>query len=332
MNCHGTGSPQWGATLPCGDCHLGAADVDNWVINDGTMSVISSTEWAYSGHAKTTAYDVSGLPGAAFAGANPCAYCHDPSVSHKVATNPFRLANVGGADGMNGNCLVCHKTSSPGFTPSGYTAKNRTTSKAIDDTHYGAKHAAGNNGGKLCWDCHDPHGDRSNSTTGNIYMMQAKVAKQTDGTYGLPTTTVATTFTAHATGTDYAQSVTPFTGICNVCHVTTSHYTATAGDSHNSTTNCISCHSHTDATYTVNEGFKPKAGGDCIGCHGTQVQGPRRAVTADFADGATPFRSHHAGSATTNTFKGTLTNFDCVVCHAEGTVSAGQTATTGWRT
>jgi len=105
-------------------------------------------------------------------------------------------------------------------------------------------------------------------------------------------------------------------GICETCHTKTKFWrnTETVGKhGHNAGTRCLECHLH-DA------GFKG-AGGGCRGCHGNTgdpaVGGPnmRRAVLPDFTK-----TSHHVGDGTT-TMGGSLTDHDCVVCHAEGRVN-----------
>ncbi|NIT96820.1 MAG: hypothetical protein GWM91_15955, partial [Actinobacteria bacterium] len=97
-----------------------------------------------------------------------------------------------------------------------------------------------------------------------------------------------------------------------------------AASSHNIGQLCTDCHAH-------NNNFAG-AGGDCLNCHGTTAQprqagGTRRAVQADFG-----LNSHHVGASvdadgnalfTQPNMGGALTNFDCVVCHAEGKVVNG---------
>ena len=109
-------------------------------------------------------------------------------------------------------------------------------------SHWGTDHGALNDGGSLCWDCHDPHGDRVTGD-GNIYMIQENVIKDKADAMGKPASTASPLFTANATGTDYAKSSAAFDGICNVCHTTTDYYTSSSGDSdHYSTQKCTDCH------------------------------------------------------------------------------------------
>ncbi|WP_459943315.1 hypothetical protein, partial [Deferrisoma palaeochoriense] len=125
ISCHGGGSATWGQTLSCDSCHFATSDTDDFSYLNGTTATVSQAEWDYSGHGKASGtYDVSGNAAAAFAGpaSDPkgCAYCHDFSVTHGTATNPFRLANQGvlsrGATedgGWNDVCLTCHSTLDP---------------------------------------------------------------------------------------------------------------------------------------------------------------------------------------------------------------------------
>jgi predicted CxxxxCH...CXXCH cytochrome family protein len=263
ISCHGGNAAAWGATLQCQDCHAGAVDVDDFsgtFWSDGTTGEISTSEWRATGHGRPAASGnyASGNPPAVLTTATTtnvkdsgCQFCHDSAVSHMNSANPFRLKNISSATwGKNGNCQVCHAAGSEGMTVDGVL---RNGARKVGSNHYGSKHSTSAAGGQFCWDCHDPHGD------GNIFMVHAAVAKTSDANTGAPTNTVATVFNAFAAGTDYARSAAPFTGVCNVCHVSTGHYTSTSGDGHNETVRCTQCHQHTD-------GFRP-AGDNCSDCH-----------------------------------------------------------------
>jgi hypothetical protein len=192
----------------------------------------------------------SGNPGAGFTIAKGCEFCHDPSIRHKQAANPFRLRNNTDAVwGKNGVCMNCHASGSAGITVSG-VLKNSTIK--IGAYHYGEAHTTLLNGGQFCWDCHDGHGDS------NIFMIHDNVAPTSNATTGAPTSSAAVVFKAFATGTDYAKSVAPFNGICNVCHTETDNYTSTSGNHHNEGIRCTQCHTHNgDAKNTA---FRPPAG------------------------------------------------------------------------
>ncbi len=108
--------------------------------------------------------------------------------------------------------------------------------------------------------------------------------------------------------------------LCNGCHG------IPPGNAvHSGQTTCDGCHTGyttTSANLTTHINGKLEVKAGCLDCHTTAAQGPRRALSADFTK-----TSHHAGNAGA-TMGGTLTNNDCIVCHAEGTVSGGQAATT----
>lgn len=167
---------------------------------------------------------------------------------------------------MMGVCLKCHDDDSgdkcsschtaPAGNPLKYSLGFRPWSSAeyrfikpekarATSVHFGYKHNNGYKkdgiwrGGKFCWDCHDPHGDA------NIYMIQNKVATTTDGTFGIPRTRAAVSFTRKQSGLDYARINAPFDGICNVCHSANSkHYRNNSGDGHNASRVCTTCHEH----------------------------------------------------------------------------------------
>ncbi|HEY5973183.1 MAG TPA: CxxxxCH/CxxCH domain-containing protein, partial [Geobacteraceae bacterium] len=153
-------------------------------------------------------------------------------------------------DDTGGKCTSCH--TAPGNNPNKYslgfdpgTGFIKPQKARASSVHFGFKHYQQYQqtgiwkGGKFCWDCHDPHGDT------NIYMIQAQVATRTDGTFGIPQTRAAVSFTRKQTGMDYARISAPFNGICNVCHTAGSqHYRADAGDGHNSSRVCTTCHEH----------------------------------------------------------------------------------------
>jgi predicted CxxxxCH...CXXCH cytochrome family protein len=311
ISCHGGATATWGTALTCKSCHLGTVDVDDFAAffhNNGvTTKLAKSGEWDTTGHGRPAASGnyPSGNPAADFTVMNACQYCHDDTVAHKTAANPFRLKNNSDPTwGMNGVCQKCHATGSSGIT---VDAVLRNGSKKIGSFHYGSKHNVGANGGQFCWDCHDPHGD------GNIFMVHAAVAKTSDMLTGAPTSSVATSFVSFATGTSYAVSTTPYKGICNVCHTSANHYTATSGDGHNAGTRCTQCHTHTrDAK---NEAFLPAG---CDGCHGNPPVDNQTLVgfVVPSSTGSVTAGAHRAH---VNTLA-----IGCVACHAN---SAGSGTT-----
>jgi hypothetical protein len=242
--------------MECIGCHSNGSgpDVEFFVgtfWNSGNPGLIRITgEWDTTGHGRpsNTTY-TSGNPGAGFTIAKGCEYCHDPSIGHKQATNPFRLRNITDAVwGMNGVCMNCHASGSAGITVAGVL---KNSNRKIGAYHNGEAHTAVLNGGQFCWDCHDGHGDS------NIFMIHDNVAPTSDATTGAPTSQAAVVFTAFATGTDFAKSVAPFNGICNVCHTPgqLDHYTNASGDGHNAGRRCTICHTHNGNA--KNTAFKP---------------------------------------------------------------------------
>ena len=313
--CHGAGAPQWGGTVRCQDCHLSTADLDDFsgvFYDNGTTATIKNAgEWDTSGHGKVSGSYTSGNPAAGFTVSDACLYCHDDTIAHKTATNPFRLKNFTDAEwGKNGNCQSCHAAGASGVTVNGQL---RNGSKKIASTHYGTKHTAGG-GGQFCWDCHDPHGDS------NIFMVHASVAKTSDVTTGAPAATVATIFTAFSTGTDYAKSSAPFDGICNVCHTITNHYTATSGDHHNEGVRCTDCHQHSVDTKT--DAFRPSG---CDTCHGnppitnSTIPTPTGVPNYGLVNTPAPTGSTSAGVHATHATSGSgAYGYSCEKCHAGG--------------
>ncbi|MBU0730529.1 MAG: CxxxxCH/CxxCH domain-containing protein [Proteobacteria bacterium] len=188
-------------------------------------------------------------------------------------------------------------------------------------------------GGKFCWDCHDPHGDINSFWTSeedkyNIFMMQTQIATETDGLHGkpVPSERKPVKFTRNQTGMDYAKSVAPINGICNVCHDstvgTTQHFNKTGGDGHNAARKCTLCHEHRFTDSHANEqacdschGQKPvprhTAFGlprDCTKCHDGTIK-KRMNIMGQFRA-----NSHHVQNA-----DGTVNNLHCYACHWEAT-------------
>jgi predicted CxxxxCH...CXXCH cytochrome family protein len=286
ISCHGDNNATWGgASLKCSDCHLTAtaqADVDNFNFSDGTAAKVSLDEWQYSGHGKTAGqYNITlnaaaNLQAAAGTG-DECLYCHDGvTFNHGDAGNPFRLRNFSDVTfGRNGNCLKCHATTGgTGVDPdgAGTTYANKTAAKKVDKYHNGNKHSASLTGGQFCWDCHDPHGDRT-AAGGPIAMVHLKPFAASDVATGAPTAVAGTSvlFTDRINPSDFGKTSAPYNGVCNVCHTYKAadpnkmvHYTATSSDSHNSATICTQCHKHSADTVFNGDAYK---GGGCNGCH-----------------------------------------------------------------
>jgi len=109
----------------------------------------------------------------------------------------------------------------------------------------------------------------------------------------------AVVFTAYTGANSFADSGSPYNGICEVCHTQTNHHqndgTAPGGQDHNNGTDCGLCHKHEGS-------FQPS--GSCRDCHSTQ-QGNRAAVVGQFSA-----NSHHVQGVN-------LTDDKCYQCHWE---------------
>jgi predicted CxxxxCH...CXXCH cytochrome family protein len=331
--CHGNNPVQWGAKLGCRGCHgasTGATvddDVDDYTFTSitapGTLSKIDLDDWTANGHGATSLSTESGNTAPDFdagATADGCVYCHDVGVTHGNANNFFRLANVGTGTTIaekNGVCTVCHDGA-------GYLGKSASAATQVGAYHYGADHgtAPATYGGQLCWDCHDPHGDRSGSNR-LAYMIQKQPVRTHANAAGVVTewgvgspTYAATPDFRKAAGTsatawdwgDYARNngtPTALNGVCQVCHTKTLHFTngtwsttipshSDADSTHNVGKVCTTCHAHNQKP---SDAFRAS----CSGCHGNKST-PRTPVTANadaMLDYAPPTAADGTSSATT---------------------------------
>jgi predicted CxxxxCH...CXXCH cytochrome family protein len=337
IKCHGGNTVNWITDIgriSCANCHVGAGDVDDFgngaaasINGNSVTAVVDNTEWMYSGHGRDTgSYDCTAnvapnLVGSS-TGKNKCKFCHDDTVAHGVAANPFRLANTNwNGMGINGNCYVCHeKGSAAGYQPpqdnASLTYSLKTSASFVDNNHYAlgsvnnARHSTTYNGGQFCWDCHDPHGDRSNPTTGNLVMIGKKVSAATEGVLGIPTGGTAgagrrnAVFTKNVAGADYATGSGAYEGICETCHIAASgitHYTNTGVGTAHYNSKCIECHVH-------DTGFKGAGGSN-------QEQffdaGYRTDNSANYRD-LSGHRILDAASAATMSFPAEI---NCYGCH-----------------
>jgi hypothetical protein len=176
----------------------------------------------------------------------PCTACHQ----HATGFEPVA---------SDTNCAICHTDEGTRFEkPSGHSAAlacsdchaelstvigpgHRAVPACTDchDAVHVATHAPMGPPGIPCETCHEPHG------TDNIALIREEIALPQGGTAPI-------VFTAIAGREDggLAGASVPGSGLCEVCHTTTSHYRADGtGDPHY-TLPCVPCHLHAD-------GFNP---------------------------------------------------------------------------
>ena len=188
----------------------------------------------------------------------------------------------------------------------------------VKDASYGTWGVSGGKYGEfVCSTCH------TDSTT-NIKRVKTAISSPSAENWpsGSNTTGTITLTQADSTNSDLGDNTSAggYTGVCNVCHDNVNHdnYTFDSYLDHNPDKDCTNCHYH-------NAGFKNVGGGgDCKGCH-TGVPGTtyvsRDVVNTDFQQS-----SRHV-------FGGTVTNWDCIVCHKEGDeakAAIGEAATTAF--
>jgi hypothetical protein len=280
-----------------------------WSVDGGALSAAVVINTNYDCGASCAVYELD-LDTTALANGSHVLTIQATDAAGNVAvrSRAFRVGNLAGRARGSGHllrrttgsqiCIDCHNLP---------THSSQTTS-----TRYG-------NWAMECFDCHTPHRTR------NIYLIREALRTPNSGT-----ATVDFRVNADANygylGDRSGANNTPYTdGVCEACHTRTNHHrNDTSGGDHTHNVGsgkaCIECHTHEN-------GFSG-GGGGCLGCHGNAgdiaTTGPnnRRPVNPDFT-----LQSHHVGDG--GTMGGALSDFDCVVCHGEGTVSGGETVTTG---
>jgi predicted CxxxxCH...CXXCH cytochrome family protein len=229
----------------CTGCHMATIDTVTTVnmlpADDANRAKHNTTHWTSKGHGQST----GNLPLA----------CEDCHTSHYTADNIYALKYVTAGSpvtDLNNNCLECHKEGS---------SNPKVSTIVVNSIHNGLDHTATLNGGRFCFDCHDPHGD------GNIEMVQNSVASSAHPVYGYPTNAVDVTFTAKASASDYADDASPFEGVCQVCHSATSYYKGSGAETHYADPGnaCVNCHSHNGKS---SDQLAFEGAGDCDSCHG----------------------------------------------------------------
>ena len=237
----------------CAPCHPAAAGTPIWAISakvtceschTGTASVVASQFGTYtaplkglSGHKQYSTATVNKVK---------CTSCHNSSADHIGASPTEKRLTVTG----NALCNSCHtsvkmqlvSTARANLPAHGglvnsftsYTAANRTaavTTRAQD-----------------CAGCHDTHG------TTNLMSIRTVINGKPISFKSL------TSFVVTSKASNF------YNGLCQACHTKTKYYrNYTSPATHNSSSNCLSCHKHNGLGVVF--AFKP-VGGGCSGCHG----------------------------------------------------------------
>ncbi|MDT8316474.1 MAG: hypothetical protein RQ824_00595 [bacterium] len=318
IECHNGIAQTWGTsnTMVCNDCHLsGSADTDDFTYDEFTSTAVPrlySSEWAYSGHGKSSGnYDLTGNPAAGL----DCTNCHDSTLPHGDSIIPYRTKATGNMDIF---CQNCHGTSAEIgslFTTVSTVARGiKTHSRGVFIEENYKSLGTWRVETLKCIDCHDPHGDGT-SGSGNKGMLHKQVWTGGSDTKGRPLPFDAgysTVVFNSPTGVGgYGNNDAATTYICEVCHSTTSfHQRNGGGTAHFEGIRCPDCHQH-------DKGWAPYE--ECTECHAVPrnyLYNVRQIVEKD-GDGAGDFvkLSRHVSNGTATEI---VTSFDCVVCHAEG--------------
>jgi predicted CXXCH cytochrome family protein len=197
-------------------------------------------------HSNRADSQVSHAPGTGAKDQHPVAVTY----GHGNGLNDTMKPAVNGSVYLEGNQVLCTSCHDPHNAASnkGELLRNADDSALCGNCHktmldgYSTAGSVNNhNGTKVCLDCHTTHGSN------NILLIRNVI----NGTrVNFQNFTGTTSGFANAAGT----------GVCQVCHSATSHYTSDgSGTDHNTGLKCIDCHGH-------NTGFKPN--GDCSSCHG----------------------------------------------------------------
>jgi predicted CXXCH cytochrome family protein len=191
-------------------------------------------------HRKTDVYRSNGTGDAHFT--DTCTLCHDHSVHFDVVVSPANCSVCHGDEAAahgrpSGHnpiaCETCHAEGSPVPGP------DHRTAAACESCHERKTHAPTGHAPFPCVQCHDPHGSE------NTHLVRT-LLETTAGT------TVPIRFDnidGRAEGS-FASPTAPGTGICEVCHTTTSFYRNDGSGEPHFDVSCLPCHRHDD-------GFQP---------------------------------------------------------------------------
>jgi len=233
------------------------------------------------------------------------------------STMYYFQATFSDPDGVTGtNPLTGQQATSSSYTNDPMLHNSTNLSSNYWSANGGWGIPGGKYGAFVCDTCHTPRAT-------NIKGIKSTISTPDGSNWassGTPSVTVnfqSYTTAATAMGNDN-ETRTSSTRICEVCHSqTTYHKYSQSATAHNGVVDCTNCHKH-------NAAFA--GDGPCMSCHNSAqnvLYNTRQVVGAggDFVK-----LSRHVSNGTSTEI---VTNYDCVVCHAEGDatkVAAG----TGW--
>ncbi len=298
--CHGVNSGTWDVVnndATCVKCH--------GIVSTSTASYNADTRRAAPGYLVSnpagTGYNTAGVSGT-LSGFNSV------STDTKVGAHNAHISTTGGYSATIA-CSACHEN----------VVSTATTSHMDGSTTF-AWSSPSNTGGL------SPSYNASTATCSATYCHGNWFPAANRGAGTSPVWMNASYITSPA------SSLTN----CQICHLSPPPFQQDGVASHPSATlsptpNCNSCHGHNGSGPTHIDGVLQAAGGDCVGCHNAIINTTiaqtvsggsvtqRRNIVSEFAN-----TWSHKRSASPS---GTVTKWDCIVCHMEGDPATGNTTT-----
>ncbi|MHC4924662.1 MAG: cytochrome c3 family protein, partial [Planctomycetota bacterium] len=222
-------------------------------------------------------------------GTYDCDECHGLHGSFGVARNTAQETM----------CVTCHNATGD--------AKDLTNSFAMHEV----THATNGSLTIDCGSCHEVHGAMtlSGETVANKWLLRTDIDKYGGTSRFTPLSSLLFNTDA-GTASDYIQSSSPYNGVCQTCHTSTdNHQNDGDGSSHETSTNCMTCHTH-------GGGF---AGGSCTTCHDSTQDNDdgaptRRAMLGEFTY-TDAYASQHPVTDPDGIGSEVYDAADCEVCH-----------------